>query len=92
MSPRPFLQSWQSSSSDSVRQWLHWKGGKHVAMQEMVKQALMPEKKLKCIHLESSAEDVLGQEREGLSCFLRTQNWLQVLLPLASISHFGFSV
>lgn len=62
-------------------------------MQEMVKKALMPEKKtLKCRPLESSAEDVLGQEHEGLSCFLRTQNWLQALLPLASISHFGFSV
>lgn len=47
---------------------------------------------LKCIPLESSAEDVLGQEHEEFSRFLRTQNWLQEVLPLAPISHFGFSV
>lgn len=43
MSLWPFLQSQLSSSSNSLRQWLHLKEGKDVIMQEMVKKALMPE-------------------------------------------------
>lgn len=32
------------SPVSAEQQWLHWKEGKDVAMQEMVKKALMPEK------------------------------------------------